>query len=441
MALSLPYLGENCERVGISAQGIVNHILPALPISSITKGVVFELNAFRVNCNFSWNCFYEWLTLMVDDVLPLTRTAIKSLVFRLNKKLSELSRNKHSDQIVLLFQEPFFAQQSIPAVEHAQPSNVSAEVQQKVVVSAKPKLCVRNVNKKLKCKDEKIKEFKSEVSALSKENHGLHSCLATAQRASEKNRVALSRLNKKQENVIIEKDSQLLKLENCFNACMELLEKRIEDLMCEVEIARNERDQLAERLTEFESQTLKTKKHKQLYLDSVRQCCMELMSLNVSTQNVEKLIRSVLQHIAGMNVENLPKPSTLIEMTSEMKGLACQQLAEQLTRTKDLTLHNDGTSKFGQHYGGFQVSLPESSYSLGLCEMLTGSADLTLKSLQMILADIEAVAGDGIGDKILANIKNTTSDRHIVEKKFNGLLEEYRQEILPSVVAGWDALS
>ena len=209
MALSLPYLGENCERVGISAQGIVNHILPVLPISSITKGVVFELNAFRVNCNFSWNCFYDWLTLMVDDVLPLTLTAIKSLVFRLNKKCSELSRTKHSDQIVLLFQEPFFAQQSIPAAEHAQPSNVSAEVQQKVVVSAEPKLCVRNVNKKLKHKDEKIKEFKSEVSALSKENHELHSCLATAQRASKKNRIALSRLNKKQDFVIIEKDSQL----------------------------------------------------------------------------------------------------------------------------------------------------------------------------------------------------------------------------------------
>ena len=128
-------------------------------------------------------------------------------------------------------------------------------------------------------------------------------------------------------------------------------------------------------------------------------------------------------------------------MTSEMKGLACQQLAEQLTRTKDLTLHNDGTSKFGQHYGRFQVSLPDSSYSLGLCEMFTESADLTLKSLQMILADIEAIAGDGIGDKILANIKNTMSDQHIVEKKFNGLLEDYRQEILPSVVAGWDALS
>ena len=46
MALSLPYLGEHCEQVGISAQDIVNHLLPVLPISSITKGVVFELNAF-----------------------------------------------------------------------------------------------------------------------------------------------------------------------------------------------------------------------------------------------------------------------------------------------------------------------------------------------------------------------------------------------------------
>ena len=342
MALSLPYLGEHCEQVGISAQGIVNHLLPVLPISLITKGVVFELNAFRVNCNFSWNCFYEWLTLMANDALPLTLTAVKSFVFRLNKKHSELSRNKHGDQIVLLFQEPFFAQQSLPAAEHVQPSNDSAEVQQKVVVTAKPKLCVRNFNKKVKRKDEKIKEFKSEISALSKENHRLHSRLATAQRASEKNRVALSRLNKKQENVIMEKDSQLLKMENCFDAHMKLLEKRIEDLMREVEIGRNERDQLVECLREFESQTLKTKQHKELYLDSVRQCCMELMSLNVSTQNVEKLIRSVLQHIAGINIENLPiaKLSTLIQMTSEMKGHACQQLAEQLTRTKDLTLHN-----------------------------------------------------------------------------------------------------
>ena len=43
----------------------------------------------------------------------------------------------------------------------------------------------------------------------------------------------------------------------------------MEVLTREVEIGRNERDQLAERLREFELQTLKTKQHKQLYLNSV----------------------------------------------------------------------------------------------------------------------------------------------------------------------------
>ena len=44
--MASPYLGEHCEQVGIYAQDIVKHLLPVLPISSITKGVVFELNAF-----------------------------------------------------------------------------------------------------------------------------------------------------------------------------------------------------------------------------------------------------------------------------------------------------------------------------------------------------------------------------------------------------------
>ena len=33
------------------------------------------------------------------------------------------------------------------------------------------------------------------------------------------------------------------------------------------------------------------------------------------------------------------------------------------------------------------------------------------------------------------------SDRHIVEKKFNSLFEDYRAEILPMVVTDWDVLS
>ena len=33
------------------------------------------------------------------------------------------------------------------------------------------------------------------------------------------------------------------------------------------------------------------------------------------------------------------------------------------------------------------------------------------------------------------------SDRHVVEKTFNELLEDYRTEILPFAIEDWDALS
>ena len=100
-------LENTVSRCEISAEGIVNHLLPVLTIFLITKGVVFELNAFQMNCSFSWICFYECLTLMANDVLPLMMMAVELLVFRLNKERSELSHNKHGDQISLLFQEPF----------------------------------------------------------------------------------------------------------------------------------------------------------------------------------------------------------------------------------------------------------------------------------------------------------------------------------------------
>ena len=94
-----------------------------------------------------------------------------------------------------------------------------------------------------------------------------------------------------------------------------------------------------------------------------------------------------------------------MNLMAEMRGLACQQLSEQLTTADNLTLHSDGTSKFGQHYGGFQVSTPDSAYSLGLSEMLTGSADGTLNTLKIILSDIDLVVGEGTGNKICGALR------------------------------------
>ena len=68
------------------------------------------------------------------------------------------------------------------------------------------------------------------------------------------------------------------------------------------------------------------------YLDSVRTCCIELLSLNVGIKNVEPVIISVLKHIASLEIKKLPYLTTLTWMFSEMIGLACQHLSDELQK-------------------------------------------------------------------------------------------------------------
>ena len=301
------------------------------------------------------------------------------------------------------------------------------------------------MNKKLRRRDDKIiKQYKEGIKSLWKRNHTLQKSLETAKYKKEQSRVTAFRNSKKKEKVVTERNNIVAKItlieENLLNK-IKGLEATCSQLKECIEETKIERDEFSERLSQVESKMVATKTHKQLYNDNVRQCCMELMSFNVGMKQVEPVIKSVLHNLTNLEVTELPKLSTLASMLPEMKTLVYHQLGEELTKSSNLTLHSDGTSKFGQHYGGFQVSTSLGSYSLGLTDILTGSADVALQTLKGILADISYAAGDGTGQKILAYIKNTMSDRHIVEKNFNKLLEVYRAEVLPVVVSNWSALS
>lgn len=161
----------------------------------------------------------------------------------------------------------------------------------------------------------------------------------------------------------------------------------------------------------------------------------------LQTSQVEPVIRSVLLNIASVEVGSLPKPSTLSGMLTEMKCIAYEQLSDELSSEDNITLHSDGTSKFGAHFGSYQISTEKSAYSLGLCDMLTGSADVILHTFKQIINDLSLISGNSIGESVIGKIKNTMSDRHVVQKKFNSLLEDYRSDILPSVVKDWESLS
>jgi len=238
---------------------------------------------------------------------------------------------------------------------------------------------------------------KEDIKSLCKKMMSYKKNLKIAKLKGERSRAATFHKNKSKELAIAAKndvDAKMHLLEEKLMSKIYKLESQYSDVKNSLDESEIER---SERLLELESTLVTKKSHKQLYKDNVRQCCMELMSFNVGIRQVEPVIKSVLHNLTSLEVNEIPKLSTLVSMLPEMKALIYKQLGEELTECSNLTLHSDGASKFGQHYQGFQVS---GSYSLGLSKISTGSADEALQTLKIILEDINLVASDSTGQNV-----------------------------------------
>ena len=333
--------------------------------------------------------------------------ALKSYIGRIETKIKELKRNHRDEEIKSVMKEPFLK-------ECQQPNTSTLTVDREKVSST--------TKQNWPC------ELKEQVKENEKLQQGLNKATTRVKTYQYKLGVSKSKCD-----TISEKCDHLESVAQGLNKDVISLKQSLQD-------SENDYERLFERLQELESHMFETKEHQKKYLDSVRACCIELLSLNVGIKNVEPVIRSVLKHIASFEIKELPHPTTLTRMYSEMKSLACQHLNEELQKGDNLTLHSDGTSKYGQHFYSFQLSTQDSTYSLGLTEMLSGSATQVLSTFQQILYDLELTTQSDSSHVILSKIKNTMSDRHIVEKNFNSLLQSYRMEVLPSVVDNWAEL-
>ena len=84
-------------------------------------------------------------------------------------------------------------------------------------------------------------------------------------------------------------------------------------------------------------------------------------------------------------------------------------------------------------------------YMLGLREMNNKAASTTLDSFKEILSDISDLCDDNLennklssGYHILCNIRDFMSDRAKTNIAFTQLLIEYRKDIMPDVIDGWN---
>ena len=473
----------------LSEESMQASIPPLDDASALTKKVALELNQVRTSYNIPWDNYRKWIELLIGHLnvtIPPVST-LSSSISRIIAKQKKMKKNKKAQELEELLGETFLSnKEKVDKSTYNTTQRVSQSRSSDNQVLSTPKenqqdlellrtnadLCkeikdlqnllrkeiiakeqlhqklkmfnLRNINKRIKRRDQIIISNKNTIRELKKQLSKNKKTTYSLDKKSERfrARVGYSKTKQqKQEDHILrmERDIEEFEMEvNGMKAEISHLKQEINDLQAE-------RDDLIDKLKgsatiQLSHNKLPTKEHQQKYCPNIRQCCIQLLSLNVGIRNVEPIIRSVLHHLVGIEAADLPQYTALRNMLVEMKGIAYLQLIDELKNEENITLHSDGTTKFSHHYGSFQLSTSAKSLSLGLSDMASGTASATLEAFESLVNQLDMIS-ESEGKKIVTKIKNTMSDRHIVEKNFNGLLEKYRASVLPEIIEGWDSLS
>ena len=180
------------------------------------------------------------------------------------------------------------------------------------------------------------------------------------------------------------------------------------------------------------------------YTPKFREMVYKLLQEHVGLDHISPVIQAVFEY-CGNVCDKLPSEKTYRRFNLERLKLSHIQLAEELPDKSCTTIYSDETSKKSEKYIGFHVTDSEKRhYVLGIRDLATKSANDTFNCFQEILKDIDNVketSNSSVAKSILANIRNTMSDRAATELKWHQQLENYRKNILPEMTNNWDSLT
>ncbi|XP_065673357.1 uncharacterized protein LOC136090527 [Hydra vulgaris] len=281
---------------------------------------------------------------------------------------------------------------------------------------------VRNVNKREVRKDCRINQLLQKNIRLEKE-------IDLARKRSQSDRQKAWYFKKKIENTVLKtsdetNDSILMESLNYFE---------------------NLSEELKERVDFFEKNVIDVFEGGR-YNDEIRSVYYDLLSKNVSVNNVESVIRTVLQKMAGISCGTLPKKSLAAEFFSEMNLLSKAQVREAILNSTHNFLHTDGTKYNFREIGSFQVTTSSGSYTFGIEDMFSGEAQSYFGELKNLLTDMSQIFSpekekyeDDLR-KLIFSFKSLMTDRTIVNSSFFKQFKHWREAILPFVVENYDRL-
>ena len=89
--------------------------------------------------------------------------------------------------------------------------------------------------------------------------------------------------------------------------------------------------------------------------------------MKVQRNNVQEVGETVLGDLTNVQTDG-PRPSAALTamLFTEVRTLANLQVATELHKNENATLHYDETSKFGKKAGSIQITAGNKTYALGL---------------------------------------------------------------------------
>ena len=234
------------------------------------------------------------------------------------------------------------------------------------------KMSQRNLNKKIKRRDNMNSKLKERSKQQQDEIKKKGAELKTQEEKymiDEKNEIII-RLNEKLD-AALEAKSIAQRLKSYYKVknrsfqerkANEHLLSKITELKIKIAELENDLEVLQEQLEEFPQRNVVKTFHNGRYTDEIRAVYEDLLCWGVGTKNIQNVVRTVLEKLAGLECERLPKATFARSIYLEARQLAQIQVAEKLVDGWELgnrTLHSDGTSKHGYHYATFDVTLDD----------------------------------------------------------------------------------
>ena len=346
------YAGTHCKELGLSTDQFYSAIThPHMAkISNIKKGPVYELSQIRKSRGTPWNDFFQLLRAVCDTSFTVTFDSFKVMVGRLEKKRNQLLRNKKKDEVDHLFNEPFCGVHTVSESAGEDDALVKEKAKTEELTVKLKHLNVRNVNKRVRRRDLKIAESQALIHELDRERqsqgktihkleaqlHSAHTSVLCLQQRLYRSRDKVEATSHKSSDL----RTQFTDLEEEFSTKVAALEVKIELLTTEVEVAQHGRDILSERLDDLQCNTIHTKKG-QTFVDGVRQYCLEVLAMNVATNQDKQLTLQKLQEKKFREKEKLTEEIMLYGLwqdecqvtsalrklkssTEKLKALKCQ---------------------------------------------------------------------------------------------------------------------